>query len=169
MFIDREVSINSSIEDAWKVMGDDFANPHKWASLISHAEVHGEGKNGAPCSVRQCEVVGFGTTDEPLLQYSAKDHLLSYEVKGKGFPPMVKYVSTTWKLSEIGPGKTKFTMRNEVRVEGIMGAVIKPMMKLQMGKQMLTTMRDFKHYVETGKPSAEKVEALKKSLSTVPA
>lgn len=36
MVIEKEILVNKSINDAWKVLGVDFANTSKWASPENH-------------------------------------------------------------------------------------------------------------------------------------
>ena len=43
---------------------------------------------------------------------------------------------------------------------GIMGTIMKPMMKWQLGGTFDQVLKDFKVYVETGKPSAKKAKEL---------
>ncbi len=161
MVIEREITINSSIKKAWQVLGPEFANAYKWGSAINHSEGSGTGINGATCSHRGCDVSGMGKIKEEIIKYSEDNHLLSYQIN-EGMPSMVKYATNTWQLTEIAPKKTILKMKMELTVGGLIGLIMKPMMKMKMGKMATNTADDFKHYVETDKPHPRKIKAIKK-------
>lgn len=75
---------------------------------------------------------------------------------------MVKFSSNTWRLKPISNNETEVTMQIEMQTSGIMGTIMKPLMKMQMGGMASLTISDFKHFVETGRPSIKKTKALRK-------
>ncbi|MDP2385710.1 MAG: SRPBCC family protein [Bacteroidota bacterium] len=162
MIIEKEISVNKSIESAWKVLGPGFADAHIWASPVNHSAGSGSSFNGATCSERGCDIAGMGKTKEKLIRYSESDHLLSYTVP-EGMPSMVKYATNTWQLTSLSADKTKLTMVMDITLGGFMGMLMKPMMKMMMGKMGNTLVEDFKCFVETGNPSVAKLKALKKN------
>lgn len=159
--IKRELVINDRIENAWKILGPGFVDAYKWASVVNHSVGKGTGTNGAPCSERGCDISGMGKIRERVIQYSDEKHLLSYQV-AEGMPSMVKNAVNTWQLVDLGNNKTGLTMQMELEVGGLMGTLMKPMMKMQMGKMATDTAEDFKYYVESGLPHPRKVKAMKK-------
>lgn len=161
MTIEKEIIVNQSIEKAWKVLGTDFAKADQWASAVKHSEGKGASFNGATCSERTCEIASMGKTQEKLLQFSNENHSLSYQVAG--MPSMVKSATNSWQLTALGEGQTKLHMRMDIQVGGLMGAMMKPMMKMKMSKMGNELVEEFKFYVEKGQPHPRKVKALKKA------
>jgi Polyketide cyclase / dehydrase and lipid transport len=161
MIIEKEIIVNKNIDNAWKVLGPGFADAHIWASPVNHSAGSGASFNGASCSERGCDIAGMGKTKEKLIKYSDSNHLLSYSVP-EGMPSMVKYATNTWQLTSLSADKTKLTMVMDITLGGFMGIIMKPMMKMMMGKMGSTLTEDFKFYVETGKPSAAKLKASQK-------
>lgn len=161
MTIERIVTIDKGIEDAWKILGPQFPDANKWASVVNHSEGKGTGSNGAPCSERGCDISGMGKIREKVIQYSDDKHLLSYQV-AEGMPSMIKNAINTWQLFSLGNGKTQLKMKMELETRGIMGALMKPMMKMQMGKIATVSADDFKYYVENENPHPRKIKAIKK-------
>lgn len=161
MIIERELIINNSIENAWKVLGIQFADAYKWASVIKHSEGKGKEFNGSSCSARGCDIAGMGKVNEKIITFSEANHTLSYQVVD-GMPSMVKYALNTWSLTSVDANKTRLKMTMGLTVGGLMGAIMKPMMKMQMGSMATKTADDFKHFVETGKASEAKLKAIKK-------
>ena len=160
--INKEISINKSIEAAWQVLGHEFAQADQWASSVKHSEARDSKKfNGSSCSERGCDIPGMGSIKEKLLKYSDTEHILSYQVH-EGMPSMVKFMSNTWQLHQTGTSSCKLTMKMEMETGGLMGVIMKPMMKMQMSGMAGKIVEDFKYYVENGKPHPRKLKAMKK-------
>ena len=102
----------------------------------------------------------FRSIKEEIRIFDPANHVLSYEVI-EGFPFFVKLGQNTWTLTQIG-NETKVSMRLEMRTKGIIGKVMSPMMRLQMGGVLTNAIEDFKHYVETGRPSPRKAKEIAK-------
>ncbi len=161
MEIKKEIIINRSVQDVWEVLGNQFTTAHKWARGLTHSEGYGEPKfEGAECSNRTCEVPGFGTIQEHIKKFDAKNHVLAYEVV-KGFPGFITKALNTWSLSKIGD-RTKVSMHLEMQTNGFKGAVMGPIMKMQINKMVAGVIEDLKVYVETGQPSLFKQKELDK-------
>ena len=162
MVIEKEVIINASIEDAWEVLGVEFADAYKWSSVIKHSEAKNrESINGSSCSERGCDISGMGIIKEKLLSFSPENHRLSYQIF-EGLPSMMKYAENNWKLTPLSPNKTKLEMVLKAETQGFMGTIMTPMMKMNFSKMGNGLTRDFKYYVENGQPHSRKVKAMKK-------
>jgi hypothetical protein len=159
--IHQKITINSSIDKAWEVLGPQFENAQIWASSIKHSEaLNHESLNGSKCTIRGCSVAGMGEIKETLLSYSQKDHSLSYVVK-EGMPKMVKYASNQWQLMDAGNGQTTLTLKLEMKTEGMMGKMMGGMMKKKMTKLSAEIAEEFKFYVENGEPHPRTIKAKK--------
>lgn len=161
MVIEKEIVINSDIEKCWEVLGVEFAHADRWASAVSHSEGKGAGFNGASCSERSCSTT-LGGLKEKLLEFSPGKHLLKYQI-AEGMPPMVKYATNDWRLTSLGSNQTRLTMKAEMQIGGLMGTLMKPMMRSKMSKLTGQIAEEFKYYVETGQPHPRKVKAMRKA------
>lgn len=161
MIIEKVITVNKNIANAWQVLGTEFANAHVWASPLSHSEGTGSTFNGSECNERSCDIKGMGKTREKLLQFSNENHSLSYVVE-QGLPSMVKYATNTWTLTPLGQNQTKLNMKIDITMGGVMGFIMQPMTKMMMSKMSNTLLADYKYYVENGRPSEAKIIALKK-------
>lgn len=88
--------------------------------------------------------------------------MVSYQI-AEGMPSMVKNATNTWQLTADGAGKTKLVMRMDVQIGGLMGAMMKPMMRMKLSKMGGELTEEFKFYVENGQPHPQKVKAMKKA------
>lgn len=160
MIIHKEIIVNKNVADSWHLLGPRFADIYLWASSVNHTEPKGEGFNGATCSERGCETV-MGGIKEKILEYSANNHLVKFDIY-QGLPSMVKKAIHTWQVTSEGNNKSRFILHADISLGGFAGIIMQPMMKMMMNKMMKTMTEDFKHFVETGKPSQAKIKAIQK-------
>jgi|CXWL01.1.fsa_nt_gi uncharacterized membrane protein len=157
--IDKEVVINAPIGKAWEVLGPQFADAYIWASAIKHSEARNhESLNGSTCTERGCKVKGIGDVKEKLLSYSESEHKLSYQVY-EGMPKMIKNAVNYWTFVSTPDGKTKVISHIEMRVGGLMGSMMKGMMKRKMTKLQSEVVEEFSYYVENGTPHPRKIKS----------
>jgi len=107
------------------------------------------------CTVRKCKVRGLGKVEEKLDAYSDADHQLRYEVVS-GLPGIVKHVSGSWILTEIGNGKTKFNLEVKMKTGGFLGGLLKGTVRRKMNRLYGKAVDEFKYVVEHGSPQPGK-------------
>ncbi len=153
--------VNAPAAKVWDVLGNDFGGADKWASGLYHSEGYGEPQlEGATCNNRACDT-NFGKIQEVVKTFDAKNYHLEYAVT-EGFPGFVKSGTNNWRLTPQGD-KTRVDIHFVGELQGVMGFVMKPMMKRQLGSALKQAGADLKAYVETGKPSAKKAKELSKA------
>ncbi len=166
MNIKKEIIVNKSASEVWEVLGNQFPDAYKWARGLDHSQGHGEPVfDGASCSNRTCEVPGFGKIQEVIKKFDPHEHILSYEVT-HGFPGFITSAVNTWRLIEQG-FSTKVEMNMEMQTQGIKGAVMGPMMKMNLTKMITGVLADLKTYIETGEPSDHKMKEIAKAAKKV--
>lgn len=155
----QEIIINKPIAACWEVLGNQYTEIYKWASPVHHAEGDKKPKlNGAACDIRGCTVEGMGDITEKLIAFDPSTYYLAYEVNS-GLPNMMKAAQNSWKLTAIDATHTKVNMKGAIVPKGIMGKLMKPLIKLQFDRMTKHLMEEFKYYVETGEPHPRKVKA----------
>ncbi|OAV45179.1 SRPBCC family protein [Lewinella sp. 4G2] len=160
MEIKTTFTVNKPIDQVWDVLGNDFGGAAKWASGLYHSEGYGAPQiEGAACNNRACDT-DFGKIKEVIKTFDAKHYHLAYAVI-EGFPGFVKSGVNNWRLTPKG-NQTQVDIHFIGELQGVMGFLMKPMMKMKLGGAIKQAGKDFKHYVETGKPSAKKAKELKK-------
>ena len=158
VIITKQIILNTTIEKAWKVLGPEFADAHKWASSIKHSQANDtKSFNGSTCSERGCDVSGIGNIKEKITEYSDTEHVLSYDVY-EGMPSMTRHMNNYWKLTDLGNGSVKLEMKMTMKIGGMMGAMMKGMMKKKMSKTADQIMEEFKYYTENGAPHSRVIK-----------
>lgn len=161
MEIKRTFTVDKPIEAVWDVLGNDYGNACKWGTGLYHSEGKGTPTlPGAEFDQRYCET-NVGNITERILVFDPNNYKLQYEVID-GFPGFVKSGINTWTLRTLGRNKTEVEVHFVAVLGGLMGTLMKPMMKWQLSKSFDQVLADFKVYVETGRPSPKKARELAK-------
>ena len=87
--------------------------------------------------------------------------MLAYEVV-KGFPGFITSAMNTWSLEEKG-SNTLLSMHMTMHTKGFKGAIMSPLMKMQLNKTVTGIIDDLKVFVETGTPSDYKQKEVAKN------
>ncbi|MEM6929994.1 MAG: SRPBCC family protein, partial [Myxococcota bacterium] len=61
-----------------------------------------------------------------------------------------------WTVEPIDANRARLTMTVEMETRGVLGALMKPMMRFGMGRLLRENLEEIKHYIETGSPHARK-------------
>jgi hypothetical protein len=155
MEITRTLEINKNIEEVWKVLGDDFAHPYKWASSVHHSEGHGEPIESLTCNERSCDTV-MGQIKEKLTHFSEGGYSLAIEIT-EGLPKPIQKGGSSWELRKISNEKTLLILKMEFKFKA-WAAILKGMMKKKLSQMATDLTEDLAHYVEKGEPHPRKVE-----------
>ncbi len=157
MKITTEIVIDKPVAAVWEVVGTQFGEAYVWASVLDHTEGHGQKISGQVCESRTCDIQGMGRTLEKLTAFDPEAHALTYEVM-EGFPFFVARGVNRWRLFDVA-GRTRLVSDAEIVTKGVIGALMSPMMKMQMSGMMRRTLEDLKYYVERGVPHPRKQKA----------
>jgi hypothetical protein len=161
MKINKELSIGKPVEEVWEVLGNQFGEIDKWASLIHHSEVSGEASlPGVSYSVRSTDTAG-GPTKQELTSFNPGQYSLSYKAIA-GTPFFFKAVRAKWSLAKKDDDSTKLDLDFEVEFKGLIGVILSPIIKIKLGKVGDELLDDFKYYLENGKPHPRKLAAVAK-------
>ncbi|WP_298542949.1 SRPBCC family protein [uncultured Aquimarina sp.] len=157
-----ETIINAPIKDVWSILAEDWAGIGKWSSGVSHSQGFGQPIGGSDYTIRACEITaaGFDDTKEQILEYDDQNYLLKYEL-ADGLPGFVKDAINIWTLEETANG-TLIKGKTTMRATGIMGVMMKGIMKGATRKALESMTRELKHYVETGELHPDKLASNKK-------
>ena len=80
MKIIKKLTINKPIEQVWDVLGNQFGEIDKWASLISHSAMSGESNmSGISHSIRSTETTS-GPTKQELTAFNPDKHTKIYKL-----------------------------------------------------------------------------------------
>ena len=77
----------------------------------------------------------------------------------------MKNLVNNWQVTEQGSRRAVVDMKLNVELMPVVGTIMSPMMKLQMGKLLGEAVEELKFFVENGKPHPRKVKASLKAAA----
>ena len=156
--VEKEMVINVPASELWEMVGPGFVEVYKWASNVDHAEGKGNSPfDGAVCSERFCDVnvKGFSKISEKLTNYNQDKMNLAYVVN-TGMPGFVTHAENDWTVVPVDGNTSKLVMKANFQMKGLMGAMMKGIMKKKMNETLQIILNDAKVYAETGNVSENK-------------
>lgn len=156
----EEVIIEASIEDAWEVMGNQFAEPHIWSTNFLTSVPGGDPKLEGLAYRHRATTTENGDNWQELDAFDPATHSLSYHIS-KGVPPVAKSAVGHWKLTKLTDNKTQLNVDFFLETKGLLGFIMSPIVSKKVGQSSDELMEEFKYYLENGKPHPRKLEATK--------
>ena len=160
MKFSKQIIVNAPAEKVWGVLGRDFANVGKWATLVAHSEVNTEAPvvNNSPVGGRLCNT-SIGKISEEFTAYDDSKKTLSF--KGVFDSKLFDSVVNSSEISSIDENTALVKITPEIKLS-FLGSLMTPIIKIQLGKAIDKILDDLKYYAENGKPSPAKIASQEK-------
>ncbi|MBX2821803.1 MAG: SRPBCC family protein [Rhodothermaceae bacterium] len=168
MTISKQITIDAPADEVWRVVAHDFHKADQWASSINRSTSveAGPPPKSSPLDAagRACDT-SIGGIKEQIVHYDEAHKRFGYQAKGEKMPFFVKNLVNNWQVTEQNSGSAKVDMKLNVELMPVIGTVMGPMMKLQMGKLLGEAVEELKFFIENGKPHPRKVKAMQKAIA----
>jgi carbon monoxide dehydrogenase subunit G len=160
MKFSKQIIVDAPAEKVWGVLGRDFENVGKWATLVTHSEVNTEARavNDSPVGGRLCNT-SIGKVSEEFTAYDDQD--MSFSFKGVISSKLFTNLISTNKVVAIDENTSEVTVTTNVELT-FLGTWMLSLIKLQLSKAVSGGLDDLKYYVENGKPSPAKLATIQK-------
>ncbi len=143
--IEKQIAIDAPAEQVWEVLAD-FGNVYKWAPAVTHSYSTSE-SNGGPNSSRHCDIRGFGSVDEDILEWAEGK---SFRYSATPLGPIGESVSL-WAVEPRGDGSTVILEFEYGTRFGLAGALLNALfMRRKLEKALAKGLDALKQYVEMG-------------------
>jgi hypothetical protein len=152
----RRIVIDAPAERVWAVLAHEFAGISVWASGVSHSAPTAIAADGPAESGRVCQT-SVGEVRETIIRFDEAGRSMSY--RADGLPGFVAEAVNNCSVIAQGPNRSVVAMRADFRPKGILGVIMVPLLKFQMGRLMREATEELRHYVETGQPHPRKQRA----------
>ena len=162
--ITKTDTIDADADHVWRILAEEFDDVDAWASSVDHSEHNARATNtpeGAPAG-RLCTVPGFGVTDERMTRFDVEERSFAFSVEAEKIPGFFTDMESAWSVEPVGPGRARVTTRVAGNANGVMGALVRPVMKRKFQRTIDAVYEDLKVYAETGAPSTAKQKANEK-------
>ncbi|MFT5791364.1 MAG: hypothetical protein ACI8RP_001706 [Urechidicola sp.] len=159
MNVKAELTIKKTIGEVWEIMGNQFADVHKWSSNFKESKPGGPQKfEDINYSLRET-ITDRGITIQVLDTFDPKNFSLKYHIT-EGMPEIAKSAYSTWSLEAISSEKTlvalDFGMESKISLNEEMKSKIENGLK----SSAIKIAEELKYYLEKGKPHPAKTNQL---------
>ena len=160
MKIKRQFTIRASAEKLWEIMGIRFADVSDWASSIDSSQATSMGivPIDAPCGGRICQT-SMGSFREKILTYDPHQRIISYDAKGDKMPFFVRSLVNSWVFTPLSDSRCQVDMSMEISLLPVIGLLMAPLMRMQMGGMIDQVVEELTYFSETGIPHPRKRDA----------
>ncbi len=159
MYIERQITISRSADEVWASVGQNFGQISDWAAGVTSSRMKNPDAE-LQGNTRICDVPGMGTLVEDIDTADHTTRRLGYAIKG--MPAMVARCYNTMEVRPHTPTSSKVLITWDITSKGVAGAMMKPMMKMQLGSATNKLLQEMKTYLETGTPHKRKLKAMKR-------
>ena len=148
--VEESIFINLAKEKLWDITALQFDKIGAWSAGVLDSKGYGTGLNGAICKERRCvpSYKGFNETIERIIDYQPGHYHFTYQIVA-GLPKMVTNATNQWIHTDEASG-TRITMKISMKLSGLMGKLMKGLLKKKMGKILRQNLEELKVYAETG-------------------
>lgn len=153
--ITKTVTIDTSADHVWKILGDGFLEVHHWVRSIDDVTPLDDATrtDSAPVAGRHCSIAGFGTTTERITAFSPEDGRLAYSVTAEKTPGFVRDMANNWTVEADGPERARVTARITAQADGVRGALVAPMLRRKLRGSLDDVIDDLAAHAASTAPS----------------
>ena len=143
--IKNQIDIDAPTDQVWQALAK-LDSVQDWVQSVTKS-YYATGQTEGVGAARVCEVQGFGTLNEEVIEWD-DGKTLTYAVEG--MPKIVKHIQNTWRLEPLGDGRTRASTHVKLETRyGAFGAFMGQfMMRPRMNRLMKSGMASFKAHVE---------------------
>ncbi len=160
--VTKAFPVDADPDELFAKLTTEFTDVSRWATGIRESAPNpkyapvADGVAGG----RVCQVDGFGSIDEQLVQYEPATRRFAYTAEAEKIPGFVKELKNQWTIARAPGGRSIVRMRLTADVTGPLGAIMKPMMRRKFDKTLDGVGDDLLAYAERGTISAAKAKEL---------
>ncbi|MEM9006823.1 MAG: SRPBCC family protein [Cyanobacteria bacterium P01_F01_bin.86] len=164
MKIKRQITIDTSADKVWEILGPGFEHVADWVSSVHFSQGRHDGAviRNAPSAGRVCDT-DLGPFKEALLRYDERNRTLAYSAEGEKMPFFVTQLSNSWTVTPLSNQKATVDMCAEISLLPGFNLLMGPIMRIQMGGILTNAVEELKYFAERGVPHPRKVEAQRKA------
>lgn len=157
MQIRKQIDVNVSAEKAWAIL-QDLGTVDQWGSSVHQSKASGNGEG----ETRVCET-DLGPFKETVVVFDETSMELSYKAEGDKMPFFVRHLQNNWKIEPTSADRCRVNMRLDCEIMFPFTIFPGPLMRMKFSSVTGVVVKEFKHFVETGKPSDTKLKAMRKA------
>lgn len=152
MNVKHQITVNASAERLWEILVEDYDQISGWASAVLESGPNPQ----VPVGDGRVCLTTVGRNTEVIKHKNKSEHTFTYIATPERQPFFLNGIENTFTLKSIGDNQTTVGMNAHVKLSGIVGSVMAPLMKRRMLKGFGGILEELKHYAETDEVHARK-------------
>jgi hypothetical protein len=172
----RQITVEAPADAVWDVVGRRFDRIGEWATAIPASAAiapipPGTAPTRSPApTVVDAPVVGrvcrtgirlLPEVTETIVAYDDAARTLTYQASG--LPAFVATARNTWTIIPLGERRTRVTLYAQFDTRGLIGALARWAILVQVGRTSRHLADDLRYYLEHGTPSPRKQKQLRRT------
>ncbi len=141
----QQVTVNASADQVWEVLGNQFNDVSKWASVVLDSKAI---PDLPPGSGRICNVKGLGETYEKLENYDDQNREFTFTLESKKVPFFMRQIVNTWQVKPQGDNQAQVSMVGNITLMPVFSQLLSGRLKKNFLKQADGLLGELKDYVE---------------------
>ena len=160
----NKITVDTPVDDIWKILVDDFAKSGLWMTQVKHSyEADNEVSEGLASRICELSVDPNGlSAHESITALDRENGILEFEVVPRGdskLPVTKNLVRVT--MTPEGENQTRVVWESSPELKPI-GKVLMPLIKFGITRSFAQVLEELKYYAENKKPHPRKVKSIEK-------
>lgn len=160
----NRITIETPVDDVWKILVEDFAKSGLWMTQVKHSyEADNETQEGLASRICELSVDPDGlSAHESITALDRENGVMDFEVVPRGntkLPVMKNIVRVT--MTPEGDNRTRVVWQSSPELKPI-GRVLMPVIKLGITRSFAQVLEELKYYAENKKPHPRKLKSIEK-------
>jgi hypothetical protein len=172
----RQITVEAPADAVWDLVGRRFDRIGEWATAIAASAPIAPTPSataptrspastvaGAPVAGRVCRtgIRLLPEVTETIVAYDDAARTLTY--RASGLPAFVATARNTWTVTPVGEQRTRVTLQARFDTRGLISALARWAILIQVGRTSRHLAADLRHYLEHGTPSPRKQQQLRRT------
>jgi carbon monoxide dehydrogenase subunit G len=142
----KQITINKSADDVWKIVGTDFNEVSDWSSFV----ITSNGDNPpAVGEARVCDVNGMGQVVETIYHFDADKRELAFTLEGSRNPFFMKRIENEWNVRSQSDGQSTVDLGVNIDLMTPFKQLMSGRLKKMMGKRADFLLNELKQHAES--------------------
>jgi hypothetical protein len=152
-------TMNTSRDKIWDALANQFLDISAWASGILSSKNDStliKKFSDAPSGGRICNIKGVGDFYEEIIKFNSEEFEIAWTAKSDKLPFFVSGLQNEFHISQSENGEVIVTSNLSANLSGLLGFVMRPLMKMNFSKTVKGFLNELALYVEKGEISKAK-------------
>ena len=143
----KQITINTSADKVWEILGTNFNEISEWASLVLESQAIPDLPTG---SGRICQVKGLGETYEKLENFDNQNREFTFTLKSAKLPFFMRRIANTWHVEPQGDNQAQVSVSSDITLLPLFSQLLSGKIHKGLVKSADDLLAELKYFAENG-------------------